>query len=478
MKKRNLIVYALAILMILALVACATDTGNDAADPTPDAQEAEEVAPEPEEEAQEPEEAPPAPEPVEVEEGEQVRVVIGFASGYLDEARGGVALAEGIFAQMHYDLPHIEPEIMVMLGADAAAGWGEYFLAIQAMIASGTAPDLFHAAIEGVQTLAQMELISPIDHYLDANPGIRDALWDDVHPNLQNPFILNGETYSVVNDWNNIVVHINTAMLEDVGLELPPYDWDLAMYLEYLSILTREVDGVMQYGTSLPGFYFAYSNWLVNNDANFLSDCMTEVVFDSPESIEVMQLMYDLLHTWQYTFIPEAWDVSLLVEGRIAMVSAGRWPVATYVNSGFYDVAIRPVPKMRSQNVIFGSGGPVVSVTSDVKYEAAQVIVWMAGDPFVSEMYGVSNIPASISIAERIVPIPGVPINPEFFVTSADIAVAVQSPPSYSDLESIFNRYFGAVIAGEISPEEACMLAAEEMRDALRRNPTLLTIGR
>ena len=459
-KVRKLICLLLAILLIVAVAACTSQPADTPAADTP--------APADDQDAQEEE---PAPAPA--ADDEPVTVVIGFASGYLDEARGGVQFAEDIFAKMADDHPNIRPEVMVMVGADTTAGWDVYFTQILTMAAAGNAPDVFHVAIEGIQSLVRMGVAEPIDFYLDANPEFRDEALADIHPNLQAPFVIEGRTYTLVNDWNNVVVHINTNMLDEAGLDIPPDDWDLDMFMQYAEALTRVVDGEQQFGFSIPSYYFAYSNWLKNNNTNFLSPDMTEVTFDSPESIEIMQLMQDLVHVYGYAPAPGGqWDVILLVEGTVAMLCAGRWPVATYVGADFTDVVIKPIPFIQSQNVTFGSGGSVVFSGSDVKYEAAAVVAWQAGNIYQTEMYGVSNIPSRRSVADAIIALPGVPMNPELFFGTANIASPVQSPPAYNDLEGIFNRFMSAVLANEMSAEDACTQAAAEMRDALQRNPT------
>ena len=418
----------------------------------------------------------PAPAPAAQGESadEPTRVVIGFPSGYLPADRGGLQFVEEIFSVLPYDLPHIEPEVMVMLGADTAAGWDVYFTNIQTMAMAGNAPDVFHVPIEGIRLLVRMGLALPIDSYLDANPEFRDRVLSDIHPNLQAPFVIDGNTYSIVNDWNNIMMHINTQMLADVGLDIPPDDWDLELFMYYLSRISRVENGERIYGFSLSTPFFGFSNWLMNNNTNFLNEDMTEVTFDSPEAIEVLQLFQDLLYVYEFSPVP--WEgfssVNLFMEGRIAMGAWGRWTVSNYVAAGFTDVVLVPLPRLRSQNVVFGSGGSVVFSGSDVPNEAMAVVGWMADDHYVTQMTGIGNIPARRSIADVVTVAPGVPMNPEAFYNSAEIARPVQAPPAYNDIVGIFSRYMSAMVANEMSAPDAARAAAEEMRAALERNPS------
>ena len=43
----------------------------------------------------------------------------------------------------------------------------------------------------------------------------------------------------------------------------------------------------------------------------------------------------------------------------------------------------------------------------------------------------------------------------------------MQSPVAFTEISNIFDRCFSSVMSGEVSAEEACKAAAEEMRAAI-----------
>ncbi len=178
-------------------------------------------------------------------------------------------------------------------------GWGGYFNKLQTMIASGDTPDLIRIAIEGFHMFQSRGLIEPIDSYFETYPE-QKAVLDGLHPSILEPFRVNGELYGLTFDWNNIVAHINTNILEEVGLEMPSEDWTYDTFLEYAQKMTFErPDGTKVYGTGLPDYYFAMSGWLFNNGASILNEDMTEARINSPESVEVFQFLQDLIYKYE-----------------------------------------------------------------------------------------------------------------------------------------------------------------------------------
>jgi ABC-type glycerol-3-phosphate transport system substrate-binding protein len=404
--------------------------------------------------------------------GNPITIKVAFMAGYLPEAKGGVKWGEQIFKKFEDENPDIKIQLIAVPLSGGGSGWNEYFTKIQTMAAAGNAPDVFHVAIEGIQAMVKLGLARPLDDYLDKHPAEKEEAIKDIHPNLLKPFIIKGKLYSLVHDWNNVVMHFNMKLLKQAGLGVPPSNWTLKMFLDYCKKLTNPAKG--QYAFTIPNYYFGFSAWLINNDTNFLTPDMKGVIFDSPKTIEVLQLMHDLVHKYKYAPVPQPNVDSILqlVEGKIAMGCWGRWPTTTYVNNNFKDVAIQLLPKLKTQKVIFGSGGGVVYSGTKNYEQAAKVAVWMASPYFMKNFYGVGNIPTRKSVADEVIPALGIPKNYQLYYKSADIAVPVQSPPAYSEIASIFDRYMSGILSGEMKPEDAAKKAAAEMRDALAKNPT------
>ena len=402
-------------------------------------------------------------------------VPIGFAGGQGQTADGPVTLTlafEGtasrrdllmtVLERFYQDHPNIRVED-VWIQMD---GWADYFTKIQTMIVGGNAPDVVRVAIEGIQMMVELDLALPLNPYFDQYP----ALWEDyqdLHPNLQSAFEIDGNIYGATWDWNNVVTHFNLDMLEEVGLELPPEDWGRDDFLEYASALTRQRNGQRVFGVAIPDYYFAVNAFLYNFGASFLTDDQRRSALDTPEALETFQFLYDLVHTYQVAPIPEPGTgfIDRFVADQVAMVFGGRWPVESFVRNEM-NFDIQYIPSFRTNQVIFGSGAFPVLTASQHPEEAFLLSAFLGGRYSQATLLAENSIPTRISLMEQVLPT-APPANSILYRTSADIARPVQSPPEYPRLGQIFARYFSAMMSQEMPVEDAVAAMHREFNEVL-----------
>jgi len=370
-----------------------------------------------------------------------------------------------VLDEFYEDYPNITVEDVWIQMDD----WPDYFTKIQTMVAGGNAPDVVRVAIEGIQMMVDMGMALPLNDYFDQYPELWED-YQDLHPNLQSAFEIDGNVYGATWDWNNVVTHFNLDMLEEVGLSLPDEDWGKEEFLEYAQALTRVRDGQRVYGLAIPDYYFAVNAFLYAHDAAFLSDDLRESALDTPEALETFQFLYDLVHTYEVAPIPEPGTgfIDLFVAEQVGMVFGGRWPVEPFVTNEM-NFDIQYVPDFGAKQVIFGSGAfPVLSQT-DYPEEAFFLSTFLGGSYSQRTLLSKNSIPTRISVMEEVLPT-SPPANSILYRESADVALPVQAPPEYPMLGQIFYRHFTAMMAEEESVEEAVRKMHEEFNEALGVN--------
>jgi len=377
----------------------------------------------------------------------------GFDSGTRTHIE---ALLKEDFAEKY---PNIKVETVLIPNND----WGDYFTKIKTMMAAGNAPDVARVAIEGIQMMAEKNMALPLNSYIEAHPEYVEN-YDDLHPNLQRPFVLDDKIYGLTWDWNNMVTHINLDMLEDAGLPFPDENWGTEEFLKYAKALTREVDGQKIYGCALPPFYFGMESFLYNFNAAVLTDDMSQSALDSPEAREAFQFFHDLIYKYQVAPIPDINPTQMMINRQVAMVFAGRWPIAGWKeNNLHYD--IQYIPSFKTNQVIFGSGAWPVMKTTKHPEEAYILAAYLCGVKSQSSLKEV-HIPTRISVMEKVLP-KSPPRNTMLYRKSADIARAVQSPPEYPEISEIFMRYFNAIMTDAMTIEDGLKAAHEEINAVL-----------
>ena len=372
-----------------------------------------------------------------------------------------------LFNSKHKD---IKAEVMYV-PVNGGSGWNDYFTKIETMIAGGTAPDISFVAIEGIQSFDSKNLAMPINDYVAKFPELADGVDKDINPNLQKPFVINGKNYGYVTEWNNVVTHFNTTLLKEAGLELPKENWGKQDFLDYCSKLTKKVNGKQQYALAIPNYYFAAEAWLYNNNASILSEDMKKSALNEPNSVEIFQLWQDLIYKYKYAPAPEpnADSAQQLMSGQVAMAFAGRWFTNNYVTNNFKDVAVQYIPNFKTNKVNFGSGAFCVLNSSKNKDAAAQVALWTAGKEFTTAYLTNASIPTRKSVADDVIPKVSVPQNSQLFYKTADTAVAVQAPPQYPAVATVFDKYLSAILSNQMPAKEALDKATIEINAILAK---------
>ena len=292
---------------------------------------------------------------------------------------------------------------------------------------------------------------------------------NDIHPNINAPFQVDGKTYGFAWDWNNIVMFLNKDVFAEKNIELPGSDWNKDKFLEIAQTLTYEKDGEKVYGTVAPTDYFTVTAWLYNNNASVLNEDMTECTLNSPEAIETIQFLHDLVYKYEVAPVPSAGlDTSnLFMNGQIAMLGNGRWSIASLANNNFEDYDIQALPALSTQQSSFGSGSfPVLSSTKH-PYEAMLFSSWLSASSFSQETFlKTDSVPSRISVMEKILPTM-LPENGMLWRESADVAKSIQAPTQLTDVTAVFDKYMSLVFANEISVEDGMNKATEEINAIL-----------
>lgn len=350
------------------------------------------------------------------------------------------------------------------------SSWPDYITKLKTMVAGGTGPDVARLAVEGIQSFVADGMALPFDDFIAENADLMEELGvNDIHPNINAPFQVDGKTYGFAWDWNNIVMFLNKDVFAEKNIELPGSDWNKDKFLEIAQTLTYEKDGEKVYGTVAPTDYFTVTAWLYNNNASVLNEDMTECTLNSPEAIETIQFLHDLVYKYEVAPAPSAGlDTSnLFMNGQIAMLGNGRWSIASLANNNFEDYDIQALPALSTQQSSFGSGSfPVLSSTKH-PYEAMLFSSWLSASSFSQETFlKTDSVPSRISVMEKILPTM-LPENGMLWRESADVAKSIQAPIQLTDVTAVFDKYMSLVFANEISVEDGMNKATEEINAIL-----------
>lgn len=202
-----------------------------------------------------------------------------------------------------------------------------------------------------------------------------------------------------------------------------------------------------------------------------LNEDMTECNLTDSKAIEMVQFIHDCIYKYEVAPIPSVGDdqVVQMANGQLAMIFAGRWPVETFINSGFKTYDIQRLPKVEEQVTIYGGGAFVASKATEHPEEAFKAATWFNVSEYSQkELLAGSAIPSRNSVMEDILPNME-PDNGRLFMNT-DNAKPVQAPTQYSEISLIVEKYMSAIYTNEMGVEEGLKAAKAEVDAALAAN--------
>lgn len=374
-----------------------------------------------------------------------------------------------IYADAHARFQVSNPNVTIVDNFTPVSTWSEYSNKIVTQVAGGQAPDIINIAIEGARLLQSKGILIPLDDIISADPSAKE-LTEDVHEALIAPFHIEGSTWYIPHSWNNMVIHYNTKMFAEAGLEPPKADWTWDEFLETAKALTKGEGDSKVFGFGIPNFNFGLTPWLLTNSTYQLNDEWTQSNLNDPKVVESVQFVHDLVHVHGVSPAVEGTDNSnLFVSGRLAMSGWGHWPIQGFIANDFKDFDVQYWPRKTAGTSVFGVGGWGIAKDTPHQEIAWSLIKELTSKETIQATADVGvAIPARRSVAES-EEFLKFPANAKIFYESLNDTKPVASPANFNELETIFMRHMGEVMSGAAEPEAAMNAAHEELSTAMAK---------
>ena len=376
---------------------------------------------------------------------------------------------QGVFANAIARFNETYPNVVVEdLYTPFPEGWGQFVTQLKLRVASGLPVDVVAMAIEGTLETIVEDLVLPMDDTIAADPDLQ-AIVDDMHPVLHNALKgPDGGTYYFTREWNNMIIHYNPVKFEEAGLDPPAEGWTWDDFLETALALTHGEGEDKQFGFAIPWFNFGLAPWWHTNGTSVLNEDWTQSNLDDPLMLESVKFVHSLVHEHGVAPAVEGlniWD--FLSAGGTAMTGGGRWPLAGYIANEFNDVDIIPWPRKQAGTTVFGSGGWAVTRACENVPLALELI-----KEFSSAATDVDSIAAGTFIPSResstlTEAFNSFPKNAHYFYSSLDDILPIPSPGNFAEVESIFMRHMGEIMANIVTAEQGLEAAHIELSAAM-----------
>ena len=361
-------------------------------------------------------------------------------------------------------------------------------------VASGNPPDVIYLSRDALSTFATRGAITPLTECVESQSidmsQYREAAVSQV--------TVNGEVYGIPEFFNTIVVMMNTATLEEVGLTVDDVDtsnWETLTQIN--EQLTKLEDGNLSrigFDPKIPEFF---PLWVVANGGEILSDDGRTAQLNTPEAIEALEFTVGLHEAaggrQNFSAFRDTWDFfganNQMAADQLAVFPIEQWYVNVMAEvSPNAPLAIKAFTDRQGNPITFATGSAWAIPRGAENIEAACVFMktmtapetWAAaataradarsaeGLPFTGVYTG--NRVADEQIFNDIRQDSG---NATFddavdaILSVQDQAFSVPANPAGAEFQQAWTDAVNRTLNGEQSAEEALNQAQEEAQAAL-----------
>lgn len=170
---------------------------------------------------------------------------------------------------------------------------GDYSTLNQSIIAGGasnTLPTMSQLTPGDVPNLANDGLLMPLDDILVSENGFTQEQLDDVYDGFLSSSVYNEEMYAVPFSKSTRVMYYNQDLLDEYGVEVPT-TWDEV--IELGELMVDAGDDAVAMGLE-NAYEMEYETMARQNGSTFISEDL-EVEIDSPESVEALEFIMDMI---------------------------------------------------------------------------------------------------------------------------------------------------------------------------------------
>jgi multiple sugar transport system substrate-binding protein len=347
---------------------------------------------------------------------------------------------------------------------------------IMAAVAAGGPPDIAQCYEAWAANLIENGSLVPIGKYLDGPEGIPPAEREDFWPIFLESARHGGTIWTFPFNKSVRCLYYNKDLFRASGLdpERPPRTW--AEYRDYARRLTVDEDGdgrPDRHGFAGQITASMFENLLVQNGGSLLNEDETAVTFDSPEGIEALEFMADLLVRDGTSLVSQGWEYQNdFLAGKVAMIEGSSVSLSFLEGKYTFELGIAPLPagKIDAQ-LVAGTDVVIFATTPEREAEAWRFVKWFTAPAQTARWAAETGyLPVRKSALADPVLVARMEANPGLAEAYAQLERAVPQPKAkgwYAGRNLLEREAIEPVLRGKLDPAETLHLAAKKANEEL-----------
>ncbi|MGH2349588.1 MAG: ABC transporter substrate-binding protein, partial [bacterium] len=269
------------------------------------------------------------------------------------------------------DFNRLNPGIAV-----SAIYQGNYGVLNQKLIASvaaGNPPTISQVFPTWTDQLIRANAIVPMSRFINGPDGLSAEELNDIIPILRQANTFGGVMWTMPFNKSLYLLFYNVDLLKQHNLKVPA-TWD--EFVNAAKVLTREEGGrVVRYGFVVRPTTDYFTTAMLTNGGAFLRPGGREVAFNSPEGVEALQFLVDLVNRHKVAYVLPGFADADFGAGKVAMYIATNpgLAFAQAAVAGKFEIGLAPLPYKRTKATLLS--GTDVAITARATPEQ-QVAAW------------------------------------------------------------------------------------------------------
>jgi multiple sugar transport system substrate-binding protein len=316
------------------------------------------------------------------------------------EIRLGTWASAGLFEVMKAQIADFEQRSGSVTVKTEAAPWQQYWDKMQVQIAGGTTPDVVWMSGATFLDLNAKGAFRDLAAYAKSDPSLKvEEMWNEPL------YTAEGKLWAMPYTASVHALFYNTTMLKEAGLAEPPTDWDAPGWTwddlrkAAKTLSGKDKNGRQRWGIELyNGMEWGWGTYILSNGAQVLKNDLSQSVMDSPEFVEGMQFIVDLVHKEKVSPVPGDPSaalgpniIDLFHSGQVAFRNGNNSRIPTYnqVKEFEWDVCVPPRAAAGKPRKVYWVQNPYcmasASKTSDAAWQFLSYIGSKPGQDFMGK---------------------------------------------------------------------------------------------
>lgn len=376
------------------------------------------------------------------------------------------------FSQKFAEFNEVQSEYVLEVEFMAADVLASRLAAAQA---SGSAPDIYMTRYNFLPSLANSELIMPLNDVFDA------SVFEDYFDNVQDMISYNGQFYAIPQLLETMqVLYYRKDLFEQAGIAEAPKTWD-DLYEAAKALTTPD-----RFGLMVPGFdiYHPFWSWsYIATGHSLLSDDWTEPTINNEGNRKLAAFFKKL---YDEKLVPEQPTPFVLItpygEEQMAMHFSGSWAWANLLDV-YPDIAavtgVVPVPTLDGV-----SGTPTSTVGGycyvlDAKNKNVEgsvaLLNWLINDDpaIMAEFFKITKFTKTSprkAVETLLNRDEATALDPMLIAVSEINRTAISEPIFPADISVTFAAALADIVLYDVDPDKAFADADQTIRDLIAQN--------